>query len=70
MGVKISKHYSSNSYYSFSSKLFFYVFSLTVLAKLAYRNFEISIFFLNIEIFLSMGPYGSEHFKTLLLPQF
>ncbi len=41
MGVKISKRYSSYSYNSFSTKLL-YVFPVTVLTKLADRNFEIS----------------------------
>ena len=47
-------------------------FPVTVLTKLAYMNFEISnlFFFKKIEIFLNMGPYGSENFKSLLLPQF
>ncbi len=34
----------------------------------AYRNFEISFKKKNtIEIFLNLGPYGNEIFKTLLL---
>ena len=41
MGVKISKLYSSQSPNSFSPTLF-YMFSVTVITKLAYRNFEIS----------------------------
>ncbi len=51
---------------------FFYIFRRTVLTKLAYRNFGISnvIFFKKIEMFLNMGPNGSENFKMLLLPQF
>ena len=39
---------------------------MTVLTKLAYRNFEISnlnFFKKKIEIFLDMGPYGSDNFK-------
>ncbi len=59
MGVKISKRYFPYSYDSFSTKLFLRI-PCDSPHKLAYRNFEISNLF---------TPYGSENFKTLLLPQ-
>ncbi len=45
---------------------------MTVLTQLAYRNFEISGLNVKtkIEIFVIMGPHGSEDFKTLLILQF
>ncbi len=39
-GVKITKRYSSYSYNSFSTKPFFWMFSVTILAKVEF--FEIS----------------------------
>ncbi len=51
--------------------LFFsYIFPVTVLTNLDYRNFEISNLIFLTEIFLNMGPHGSDNFKTLLLLQF
>ncbi len=46
-----------------------YIFPATILTKLADRNFERSHLKEEIEIFVNMGPYGSEHMKTLPLLQ-
>ncbi len=67
MGMHISKGYSSRSYNSSSTKLFLKKFLVTLLTKVAYRNFEISHFLNKIEFFVNMGPYGSENLKTLIL---
>ncbi len=77
MGVKISKRYSYKSQPK-AFKLFLNFFpngphpkQKTKQKKKTFGSFEI----LNIQIltiffcFLNMGPYGSEHFKTLFLLQ-
>ncbi len=69
MGVKISKCCSSNSYNSFSTKrFFFYIFPVTQKLLIGILTFQFKK--KKIEIFLHMGPYGRENFKTLLLLQF
>ncbi len=47
---------------------FFYIFPVTVLTKLLSLNFDRTLNFLKkMEIFVNMGPHGSENFETLLL---
>ncbi len=61
MGVKISKRYSSNSTILFQSN-FFYIFPMTVLTKIVYRNFEISdlFFFFKLKFSLTWDPLGEK----------
>ncbi len=65
MGVKLSKRYSSHSYGSFSSKLCLKI-PCDSPHKVYLLAFAISFKKKKIEIFVNIGPYGSENFKTLL----
>ncbi len=70
-GVQISKRYSSHSYVSFSTTHFQKIPSDYPLKSwYLFLKFRIWKFLRQIEIFINMGSYGSENFKTLLLPQF
>ncbi len=67
MGVKISKRNSSYSYGSFLTNLFL-KFPVTALTKVAYRNVLKFRILKKIEIFFSVGPYGSENLKNATPP--
>ncbi len=66
MGVTISKRYSSHSYGSFSITLLLNIFPVTLLTKVTYWHFGISIFkFLKkIAILVNMGPYGTATYSS------
>ncbi len=58
----------SNHFWMFSN--FFWIFCSVVLTKVPFCIFEILRFWFFTTFFrVNMGPYGSQNFKTLLLPQ-